>query len=36
MLAMLASIGIERGKPFQPDAARAPLLTAAARRPKPR
>ena len=31
MLAMLASLGIEKGKPFQPDAARAELLTAAAR-----
>ena len=31
MLAMLASIGIEKGKPFQPDATRAKLLTAAAR-----
>ena len=31
MLAMLTSIGIERGKPFRPDAARATLLTSAAR-----
>ena len=31
MLAMLASIGIEKGKPFQPDATRAKLLTAAVR-----
>ena len=31
MLAMLASIGIEKGKPFQPDATRARLLTAAVR-----
>jgi hypothetical protein len=31
MLAMLASIGIEKGKPFAPDAARAELLTRAAR-----
>ena len=31
MLAMLESIGIEKGKPFQPDATRARLLTAAVR-----
>ena len=31
MLAMLASIGIESGKPFQPDSTRATLLTSAAR-----
>ncbi len=31
MLAMVASIGIEKGKPFQPDATRAKLLTAAVR-----
>ena len=31
MLAMLTSIGIERGKPFQPDATRTQLLTSAAR-----
>ena len=31
MLAMLPSIGIERGKPFKPDAARTKLLTAAVR-----
>ena len=31
MLAMLKGIGIEKGKPFQPDATRAKLLTAAVR-----
>jgi hypothetical protein len=31
MLAMLASIGIEKGKPFAPDAERAELLTGAVR-----
>ena len=31
MLAMLTSIGIEKGKPFLPDATRAKLLTAAVR-----
>jgi hypothetical protein len=31
MLAMLASIGIEQGKPFQPDDERAKLLTGAVR-----